>query len=58
MTTPATDLVTMNIIDSMMVSICREMGITLMRKSYYLPGNSPLARRGQHRDRKTALLIE
>jgi N-methylhydantoinase B len=28
------DLVTMNIIDSTMVSICREMGITLMKTSY------------------------
>ncbi|MBN9509119.1 MAG: hydantoinase B/oxoprolinase family protein, partial [Alphaproteobacteria bacterium] len=31
---PAPDIVTMNIIDSMMVSICREMGITLMKTSY------------------------
>ena len=28
------DIVTMNIIDSTMVSICREMGITLMKTSY------------------------
>ena len=28
------DMVTMNIIDSSMVSICREMGITLMKTSY------------------------
>ena len=28
------DMVTMNIIDSTMVSICREMGITLMKTSY------------------------
>jgi N-methylhydantoinase B/oxoprolinase/acetone carboxylase alpha subunit len=28
------DLVTMNILDSTMVSICREMGITLMKTSY------------------------
>ncbi|MGD9536781.1 MAG: hydantoinase B/oxoprolinase family protein [Alphaproteobacteria bacterium] len=28
------DMVTMNIIDSAMVSICREMGITLMKTSY------------------------
>ncbi len=28
------DLVTMNIIDSTMVSICREMGILLMKTSY------------------------
>ena len=28
------DLVTMNILDSTLVSICREMGITLMKTSY------------------------
>ena len=28
------DMVTMNIIDSTMVSICREMGITMMKTSY------------------------
>ncbi len=32
--TPAYDMVTMNIIDSSMVSICREMGIVLMKTSY------------------------
>ena len=31
---PAPDIVTMNILDSTMVSICREMGITLMKTSY------------------------
>ena len=28
------DMVTMNIVDSTMVSICREMGITMMKTSY------------------------
>ena len=28
------DMVTMNILESTMVSICREMGITLMKTSY------------------------
>src|SRR6185503_1491109 len=28
------DMVTMNLLDSTMVSICREMGITLMKTSY------------------------
>ena len=28
------DLVNMNIIESTMISICREMGILLMKKSY------------------------
>ncbi len=32
--TRAYDMVTMNIIDSTMVSICREMGIVLMKTSY------------------------
>src|SRR3990172_7581224 len=31
--TPDRDLVTMNIIDSTMVSVCREMGIVLMKTS-------------------------
>ena len=28
------DMITMNILESTMVSICREMGITLMKTSY------------------------
>ena len=31
---PEIDMVTMSIIDSTMTSICREMGITLMKTSY------------------------
>ena len=31
---PSTDFVSMNIIESTMISICREMGITLMKTSY------------------------
>ena len=30
----AVDMVTMNIIDSTMVAVCREMGIVLMKTSY------------------------
>ena len=37
------DMVTMNIIDSSMVSICREMGITLMKTSYSTIFNEGLA---------------
>ena len=34
MTTQAHDLVTMNILENTMISVCREMGITLMKTSY------------------------